>query len=522
MTLGWIPFKMPFFLFIGLVPALLLNDKIKQGKGQGFKYFRFLYLGFFIWNILTTHWLGYAALSGFLAAAICNAALMALPFVIYRKTKTHYNNRWGRLSIIPLYLAFEYLHFNWELSWTWLTLGNAFASNPKLIQWYSYTGVLGGSLWILSMNYLLYRLLSISDRSRKSQIKQILLILLLPIVISLIQYINFDDSKWKTIEVTVAQPNIHSYTEKFSGMTMQKQLDILVDESRKVLANTTKFLIWPETAIHRFNYSKIKRNRYITKVYKTLVSENNDLTIISGISGYEPKQKKESAYTLESNNGFFREEFNSACKIDETLEYPIYHKSKLVPLVERIPYQEHLFFFDWFSIDLADAMISLNIQKEREVFISKDSIRAAPAICFESVFGQYITDFVNKGADFITILTNDSWWYYETENNEFEGSKLGYQQHFNYARLRAIENRRYIARSANTGISGFIDARGEIISKTNYWERTALTDQIKLNSNITFYTKNGDVIGRIMLTVALILVLSRFVSRKTENFKYRN
>jgi apolipoprotein N-acyltransferase len=133
-----------------------------------------------------------------------------------------------------------------------------------------------------------------------------------------------------------------------------------------------------------------------------------------------------------------------------------------------------------------------------------------------------MTTFVDQGADFISILTNDSWWYYPEENGAFVGSQLGYLQHFNYARLRAIENRRYIARSANTGISGFIDAKGDIVSTTEYWQRTALTDQIKINDEFTFYTKNGDFIGRIMLTIALILILSKFVSNRTENFKYRN
>ena len=93
MTLGWVPFEMPFFLFIGLIPALYLNDLIPRGKKQGFKYFRYLYLGFLIWNVLTTYWLSYAALSGFLGAALCNAALMAIPFVLYRQTKFHYQNR---------------------------------------------------------------------------------------------------------------------------------------------------------------------------------------------------------------------------------------------------------------------------------------------------------------------------------------------------------------------------------------------------------------------------------------------
>ena len=521
MTLGWVPFEMPFFLFIGLIPALYLNDLIPRGKKQGFKYFRYLYLGFLIWNVLTTYWLSYAALSGFLGAALCNAALMAIPFVLYRQTKFHYQNRWGRLSIIPLFIAFEYLHFNWELSWSWLSLGNGLATFPKWIQWYSYTGVLGGSLWILSVNYFIYTLLTKQSKHPKGKIIQISWLFILPIITSMIMYFNYNDEKWESIEVTVAQPNFHSYTEKFSGISMRKQLDILIDISKEKVTPKTKFLIWPETAIHRFDYSQIKRIKYIRKTRKDLVDSIQELSVITGISGFEPLKKKRSAYTLETR-GFFREEFNSACKISKDKDVPIYHKSKLVPLVERIPYQGSLFFMDWFSIDLSDAMLSLNIQEERELFIGNDTIKVVPAICFESVFGEYMTTFVDQGADFISILTNDSWWYYPEENGAFVGSQLGYLQHFNYARLRAIENRRYIARSANTGISGFIDAKGDIVSTTEYWQRTALTDQIKINDEFTFYTKNGDFIGRIMLTIALILILSKFVSNRTENFKYRN
>lgn len=149
--------------------------------------------------------------------------------------------------------------------------------------------------------------------------------------------------------------------------------------------------------------------------------------------------------------------------------------------------------------------------KDREVLFNKDSIGVATAICYESVFGEYVSRYINNGANIIFIITNDGWW----------GNTAGHKQHYLYAKLRAIENRKSIARSANTGTSCFINQRGDI-SQATEWEKDAVINQtIYANDIITFYDRNGDYIGRTAIWVAVFLFLLSFVSSRTDKFKFR-
>ena len=144
---------------------------------------------------------------------------------------------------------------------------------------------------------------------------------------------------------------------------------------------------------------------------------------------------------------------------------------------------------------------SLGTQKDRSVFFSKDKIGAAPVICYESIFGEFVGEYIKNGADFIFIITNDGWW----------GNTPGHRQHLEYARLRAIETRRSIARAANTGISGFIDQKGQMIVQNKYWIEDAINRKIKSNKALTFYVIYGDYLGRIAFGISIVLILGAVI-----------
>ena len=129
------------------------------------------------------------------------------------------------------------------------------------------------------------------------------------------------------------------------------------------------------------------------------------------------------------------------------------------------------------------------------------------AICYESVYGEFCTGYAKKGARALTIITNDAWW----------GDTPGYRQHLSYASLRAIETRRDIARCGNTGISAFINQRGDVVSQSHWWERETLEGTVYLNNVQTFFVKNGDIAGRAATLLFLLLLLTlfiRFIIRK--------
>jgi apolipoprotein N-acyltransferase len=158
--------------------------------------------------------------------------------------------------------------------------------------------------------------------------------------------------------------------------------------------------------------------------------------------------------------------------------------------------------FKWLgklAINLGGTIGSLGTDKIRKVFKTTNSVKIAPTICYESIFGEFFSEFVRNGAQIMCIITNDGWW----------GNTAGHRQHFAFAHLRAIETRRSIARSANTGISAFIDQRGDAHQVTKYWEPAVIKGTINANSKLTFYVKHGDYLARMaVLCGALLLILT--------------
>ena len=165
-------------IFFAFIPLFVLESQTKKG----IQVFWHSFLAFFIFNAITTYWIYHATLFGAIAAFLINATLMATAFYLFHKIKKRTNNRIGNVAFVVLWISMEYLHLNWELSWPWLTLGNVFANFPSLVQWYEFTGFLGGSFWVLSLNLLGFRIMQI-EKKRKA-ILYSLLILFLPIFIS--------------------------------------------------------------------------------------------------------------------------------------------------------------------------------------------------------------------------------------------------------------------------------------------------------------------------------------------------
>jgi apolipoprotein N-acyltransferase len=204
----------------------------------------------------------------------------------------------------------------------------------------------------------------------------------------------------------------------------------------------------------------------------------------------------------ELGNGNYYDSYNSAIQIDSTDSIQIYHKSKLVVGIEKMPYPGLLKILKPLTLRLGGTFRSHNIQKERSVMVApNDSIKVGTVICWESVFGQFVTEYVKKGAGYIFVITNDGWW----------ANTPGHRQHNSLSSLRAIETRRSIARSANTGISSFIDQRGDMLQKLTWWKRGGLVQDLNYNTKLTFYVKHGDFIARTAFYISILLVISLVV-----------
>lgn len=509
LALGFPDIPLTFLMFIGFVPLLLVEKEISEQKEETNKWevFKFSYHTFVVWNILTTYWVANTAFVAAIVAIWLNAFFMTIPFVLFHHTKKRMPKvaYWG---FVAYWIAFEYVHLNWEISWTWLTLGNAFATFPTWVQWYEWTGVFGGTLWILLANLMFFRLIEHYESYQKQGLFRPALrfgaLVIIPIIVSLVMYYNYEE-QGTAAEVVVIQPNYEPHYEKFT-VSQGEQIRQFLRLSQSQINQNTDYLVFPETSFRSINTSKWESNRPINELKQFLTSYPN-LKLVTGISAYrefeEGEEHTEAVREHKKKDGsvLYWEALNAAIQLeDDSSDYQLYVKSKLVPGAEFLPYQSLFFFLEPLVESLDGSMAGHGTRKERTI-LKSDKGNIAPQICYESVYGEYSTEYIRKGANAIFIMTNDGWW----------DKTAGHRQHLLFASLRAIETRRSIARSANTGISAFINQRGDISQATQYGEEAAIKGTILMNDKKTLYVRWGDFIARIGLFTAIILFLNSFV-----------
>jgi apolipoprotein N-acyltransferase len=496
--LGWPTKPIPYFLFFAFIPLLIIEDQLTNSslKKKGWKFFGYSYIALLTWNVLTTYWIYNATAFGGIFSMAANALLMCIPICLFYFTKKHTNATVGYASFIFYWITFEYWHLNWDLSWPWLTLGNGFASVPGLIQWYEYTGTLGGTLWVVVVNICVFKIYQ--DRKvkvkRNKYLAYAIALFFIPTLISVIIDYTYEE-QGKDVEVVVVQPNIDPYEEKFQGglrfIPYPQQKERLITLSKQAATPETKYIVWPETALPSFHFEHELTHDEDIKELENFMSLYPNACLVTGLDSYKLYQTAQTSSCSKFTDTTYIDAFNSAIQINHQSQITIYHKSKLVPGVEHVPP-----LLSKFAIALGEAASGLGKQKERTVFFNQDHIGVAPVICYESIFGEFVTEYVKKGASMIFIITNDGWW----------GNTQGHKQHLLFGALRAIENRKSIARSANTGISGFINQRGRIIKKSDYWVQDVMRIKIKENNIKTFYTLHGDYIGSFSLLVSIGLI----------------
>jgi len=510
--LAWPP--MPFttpLLLIGLVPLFIALNSISGNaeKKQGKRIFLTAGLTFLVWNTASIYWV-YNAISAYNGPAVAlpvslipyglGALLMTFAFWLYYRLGKYVNKKIAYMGLIAFYIALEYLQQTWDLAFPWMTLGNGLAGMHQLAQWYDYTGVYGGSLWILVSNILAFE----AYKKFKSQTGYLrfrtagiwALVVIIPIGISLTKYFTAEQ-KGTPSNVVVVQPNIDPY-QKLESIPVSEQLKILTHLSDSVGQSNTEYFIWPETAIpSRADEDRIRSNPDFNTL-QSFLSKYKNGTLITGIESikiYQTKKTLSAKYDPQSNH--YWDNFNTAMQVENSANVQFYHKSKLVPGVEKMPFPKVFSFLDGVFAQLGGAVGGWGWQEKPSVLYAQSGIGVAPVICYESLWGEWVAQSVKDGAQFIAIITNDGWW----------GNTSGKDQHMMYAKLRAIETHRDVARSANTGISCFINQRGDVTQSTKWWTRTAIKANINLNDEITFYVKSGDIIAKILSVLAVILAL---------------
>ena len=508
---AWYHWGTGLILLFALVPLLFVEDFLYQDRVQHrpHKFFLYSFLAFSVWNLLTTWWIWNATEVGLFLAVIINSTLMSLAMWLFHITRRNTGDGPGYFGLIVYWLVYEHFYMNGEITWPWLNLGNGFANDISLIQWYEYTGAFGGTLWVLVSNILAFRLLKKLIVIRKikpllSPLITLSLIIIIPVSVSLVRYMTYRE-KEDPCEIVVIQPNIDPYNEKFLGLDMDTQMQILLHLADSLGTQETDYFVAPETFVNNNVWlDDLPGNPSIRQLYGFLKKYPRAQFIV-GMTCYkeytDPDSITSTANPIRGTDIYY-DSFNASMQLDSTNRIPVYCKSKLVVGVEKMPYPQTLRFLRNLTLRLGGTFRSHGTQKYRTSFHSshKDAAVGTP-ICYESVFGEFVSEYVTAGATFIFVITNDGWW----------GDTPGHKQHHSFSKLRAIETRRSIARSANTGISSFINQKGQVLQKTDYWVSDVIRGTLNSNNKLTFYTRHGDYIPRIAYFFGLIVVLYTLV-----------
>ena len=524
-----VPFLVPhtgFLSLLGLIP-LLCMDRIATIQEKKHVWI-FHYTTFVLWNAITTFWVCNATVGGGLFAIFANAFQMSLIFGLFRLSKKKFSGALPYIFLMVTWIAWERFYFDAEISWPWLVLGNSFAQSIGSIQWYEYTGTLGGSLWIWACNLGVFGLLvTLSDgkwftfnwKAKTAILTGLVAAFTLPFIASSIIEGRYDDCMTadEELEVLIIQPNIDPYN-KFQAMTQADQNALLLNAAEKNLAyrknDTTAaplLILAPETFTNDIITNNIKSSRS-WQTFASFLQEYPQTSLLFGASSrtYIESAKKPSHTARNAGDGFWRESHNSALMVNGSGRTDIFHKNKLVVAVEKTPYPAFFCPID----DKLGGVMGRCIGQGNVTLLNmypnmSQSIPLGCAVCYESVYGEYYTEYIRQGAKAMTIITNDAWW----------GDTPGYRQHLSYASLRAIETRRAIARCANTGISAIISPSGEILQPTPWWEPAVIKSQIPLRDDITFFVRNGDITGRICSFIFILLLLAmgvRFMTKERD------
>lgn len=508
LSLSWPAGGFPGLIFIALIPLLFIEDHIaaKPARFHKFSPLAYAYVTFVVFNLLTTWWIKNSTLFGAVMAIVLNSFFMALSFQVYAMVKKAiYGAGRGHMLLIFFWITWEYLHLDWDLSWSWLNLGNVFASRPSWVQWYSITGTFGGTLWVLVVNILIYkiireiRLREHGPRFHWIMIPLTVLVLAIPLAISLRTYYQYED-KGQPMKVVITQPNIDPYEEQYA-IPIEESVQRNLDLAARLVDEETDYIVSPESNLQESIWEHQIEQSYSVRMLRDYLAPFPKLKMVIGASTFTRYQDDDTlSPTVRWHEGasFWYDAHNTALFLEKEGPVGTYHKSVLVPGVEKMPFRKYLRFMDKLAIDLGGTVGSIAPSPTRKVMVPLDgSPPIGMAICYESAYGAFFSRFVRNGAEVVFIITNDGWW----------GETPGHRQHLQFASLRAIENRRSIARSANTGISAFINQRGDILQATQYWEPAVIKGEVYANDTLTYYSRQGDYIARVAAFIAAFLLL---------------
>lgn len=479
-------------VFVALLPLLFALRNYTTASHNK----KYLLLSFFVavlvWQIQAISWLSYVGTFYPILISILNTLIfLGILSVGIVSSKNKINLL--HLSFVVSWIVFEYLHMNWELAFPLIGLGNILAAQPSFIQWYEYTGVLGGTLWILLVNIVisqaLHFLTKLKTTNRKgySPILYATGISLIPVFVSMYLYYKPENYiAGAGARIMVVHPDVNCYTKKFQ-ISVKDQIEEYFDLIDQSYSPDIDYALFPETAITDAGWAgSLSGNEgIISEIRDRLRNYDNFHLIMGGILYDLPKRNRVHprlvVYSEKLNTDYVT--YNAAMNISSGQIPAFRTKQELVPFEETIPYPNCLSGI--YGLYKTKANLRFSARPERKMIFETNNIKSGTLICYESAFGHAAANAVKDGAQILNVILNEGWY------NSPKGSRL-FQ---NFSKMRAIETRRFIARSSNRGNSGFISDKGEVLGLLDEDRADTLTMQLPLKRGQTFYVRFGNYIG---------------------------
>jgi apolipoprotein N-acyltransferase len=500
--------------FASLIPLLFLIEDQPDWRSV----FRWTYLTFLIGNAGAIWWIsGWWGDDPWLKAAgvavnLIHPLFFTVPALGYSFLRRRMAAPFSIIALPVLWTAWEWLFHLPELSFPWLLLANSQTYDIESIQFITVTGSFAITFWVVTINALLFHMLrrwfegewTPMGRQSIAALTVLVLLLVLPRVHGMLVLRESGEGE-RMLRVAVIQPDVDPYDKWGSGETPMRKLRNLLVMYDSLAGFRPDLALLPETAIpfRLLEQTYAEEYRWLRRHIDSV-----GVPLLSGfphtVYYHDPATVPASARRIPDTEIRYHD-YNSALLLQQGREgQQIYHKSRLTPLSERIPYLDALPFMQD-ALTWGVGISNWGLGNDTTVFSVRTRTGDAhiwAMICYETLYPSFVAGFADRGAELFGVITNDGWF----------GNSSGPYQLMQYTVLRAIENRRAVARCANNGISCFIDPYGRVHDKTALYTRTGIVRDLPLRGDRTFYTRHGDWFPLGLSVVAGFLFLFAFIS----------
>lgn len=507
--LSFPPIPLPYLLFVGLLPYLIVLENRKTLAEIN----RFTYFTVFFFNLITLYWVGSWTPDADPFLMIAGSVLMFFNPIVFLIPSTLYyfvRKSLGKntaLFLLPwFWLFYEYIYSITDFKFPWLSLSNGLPYFTSYIQIADIIGSYGLTVLVIYANIFAY-LSWKSFKDNKFKLKLVVmffLIILLPIVYGVYKINSYKGTNAK-VKVGLIQPNLNP-NKKWEIGNLNEQIDLYTNMSLEAINQGAELIIWPETALPVY----LLTSRYKDEKQKIQsFADSLKISIMTGMPHakyyFNPETAPKDAKPLRNSKALYTS-YNSILFFAPNKNIDQYGKIKLVPFGEKVPLVEDFpFLGKWIKWNVG--ISSWNTGQDTVIFNYQDneskSIGIAGVICIEAIYPDFISAFVNKGAEFISVVTNDSWY----------GNSSGPYQHKEIQVLRAVENRRSLARAANGGISCIVNPLGITEKETKMFTRDILVGNVEIRSELTFFTVNPLILPYISIFISVLVSIISFYKK---------